>query len=721
RIRIEDAQGNPQPADAVFSRMLLNSGYRTLAVVESLPHGPSVVIQFDETATVVPGEEQILSLRVDIDSLASAQSFAIAIPEPSAVRFIDANTGEVVPLDPTVTFPLSTPPCLITNQSKNVAVSYVPLVEDRVNLGQEAVRLLRLILRHDGDEQSSQVQLAALALALRDANGTAIKPSDVFARVDLAVGQTVVGELAISEMDSLEPVILLAAPPVLSPGQSDSIDIRVWISTEYSVNAFRLLIEDSTSITLRDMSSGAIVEAVDDPLVAGSTFPIISSLIDVNLPAQSPDLCIESGLPDEVIAGDDAVDLLTLEFAYAVPPMHSGIEVESLEIGLFDSLDRWLDPTELFDRIGYRINQGSVVYLSTIELDRGYVIFDFPEDIAIEPGGEVAVDLVADIEPDAPYDHFIVSLTCEDAITLRDATDATRLVGVELDDACFEGLPFSTQAVSILMPAGTPLVRINRLPVGIGFPGQPDVTLARASLTYTSSRKGDLLLDRVRGYLFERQPDGLKQINPGDVFATVSLMVGSEIVASTQPGDTYFELVPVEDCVITSGGFVDLSLIASIRDDAPLGNYVVELSDSSWIEFSDRHLLTPIRAGLAGAEYPVTTREFSIVASSLKRSLTNYPNPFRPEDGTTIAYVLNQDAYVDIKIFTITGERVRRLVVNAYREAGSYPEDGGISDVWDGRNDDGRAVLPGTYLLRLTARYASGETEEVLRKVAVIR
>ena len=43
---------------------------------------------------------------------------------------------------------------------------------------------------------------------------------------------------------------------------------------------------------------------------------------------------------------------------------------------------------------------------------------------------------------------------------------------------------------------------------------------------------------------------------------------------------------------------------------------------------------------------------------NLERSFSNYPNPFNPTIGeaTTIAYVLDQDADVDIRVYALTGD-----------------------------------------------------------------
>jgi len=102
----------------------------------------------------------------------------------------------------------------------------------------------------------------------------------------------------------------------------------------------------------------------------------------------------------------------------------------------------------------------------------------------------------------------------------------------------------------------------------------------------------------------------------------------------------------------------------------------------------------------------------------LSNSFVNYPNPFFPsrDDYTRIVYNLPEDAYVDLEIFTVTGEAVREIVTNVFQMAGAHDE-----YTWSGINGKGRQVAPGTYFCRITARYVSGNVESHRRKVAVIR
>ena len=77
--------------------------------------------------------------------------------------------------------------------------------------------------------------------------------------------------------------------------------------------------------------------------------------------------------------------------------------------------------------------------------------------------------------------------------------------------------------------------------------------------------------------------------------------------------------------------------------------------------------------------------------------LQNVPNPFNPT--TRIPYALASDGGVRLTLYDVTGRYVR-TPVDGYRWTGRY------SVVWDGRDEAGRSVGSGVYIVRMTA----GET-----------
>jgi hypothetical protein len=99
-------------------------------------------------------------------------------------------------------------------------------------------------------------------------------------------------------------------------------------------------------------------------------------------------------------------------------------------------------------------------------------------------------------------------------------------------------------------------------------------------------------------------------------------------------------------------------------------------------------------------------------------ALTNYPNPFHPDETpTTIAYVLQDNASVRMRIYTLSGG----LVLDKQFTAGDQGGSTGLNEVtWDGRNGSGETVASGGYILFIEAE-GNGATMHVMRrKIGVV-
>jgi hypothetical protein len=74
------------------------------------------------------------------------------------------------------------------------------------------------------------------------------------------------------------------------------------------------------------------------------------------------------------------------------------------------------------------------------------------------------------------------------------------------------------------------------------------------------------------------------------------------------------------------------------------------------------------------------------------RLYQNYPNPFNPS--TVIEFSLSAPSPVDMRVFNVKGQQVRRLV-DETKPAGRYRV------TWNGQTDTGETVASGVYFYRL--------------------
>jgi hypothetical protein len=217
------------------------------------------------------------------------------------------------------------------------------------------------------------------------------------------------------------------------------------------------------------------------------------------------------------------------------------------------------------------------------------------------------------------------------------------------------------------------------------------------------------------------QRDGLAEtpVAAGDVFTALRLVLDDITVGMATDLDKdsiLFDLNP--GVVIPRGMNAPLAIIGDVSSGAAEGNYFIRFDNASFATIVDENLATAIDPQIEDASYPFQSADLSITGMNLERSFSNYPNPFNPSMGeiTTIAFVLSQDADIDIRIYTLTGDEVITIAANVPHPAGAYQ-----SDQWSGLNDASHPVVPGTYFCCIEARYASGAAETFKRKIAVVR
>lgn len=723
RIKLDDGNGNARLAGETFSRIVLSSAYTNLAVLEDVPMESSVLLVFSTPDVLYPGEKKILSLMVDIDSSAEVGNFLLYIDGPEDIAFAEFNTGQPITMDPSVQFPLQTASCRIENPSEAMAVSYIPLLGENVNYGQKNVNFMNIVLRHPGEPQSSQIKLTGFSFEFIDSLGESLPLNGILEEIKVFRQNMVIGYLSDFTYGQDSGWLPLNAPPVLSPGEIDTLNIRCSLLEDIYAGDIGLEIKDSSAFVFRDANSGLKLEAISDKdsLSAETIFPMLSGIARLKQPAENLHLCIEPILPSSIVGGADSVSLFELTFNYPVADQYSPIRLSSLQVSVIDTLEKALDPSLIFQRIGYVPADEQAIYQSSLGLNEGRAEFDFGDDgLVLYPGDDVSLSLIADLESDIPYDHFKIVVQNWNYFDTYDATDTTHDPGYSLSGSCSGPFPYESGIANVFLPAGRPIISINALPTQSGYPGNDAVALLSADIRYQSeSYVGSLELRNLYGEILQRTEDGFDNISAENPFDRISLYINDDLVAQDTimlNGNVNLEIDP--GFTIARDNMYALQLVGVVSDLAIPGNYVLRFGDSTFLDLADKNLGSVIYAGIENATYPFLGSELSLSEASLEKSFTNYPNPFNPdlEGFTRIGFIIDQDAYIDIEIYTITGKSVNEVAQNSRRNAGAY-----TIDRWYGVDDLGLTVIPGTYFCRITAHYDSGKTESFRRKIAVIR
>ena len=102
-------------------------------------------------------------------------------------------------------------------------------------------------------------------------------------------------------------------------------------------------------------------------------------------------------------------------------------------------------------------------------------------------------------------------------------------------------------------------------------------------------------------------------------------------------------------------------------------------------------------------------------------SVMAYPSPVRfgiTDRRMKLSYVLNQDADVDVTLYTLVGEKIFEKKFRAGNNGGRLGVNDGFQ--WDGSKADGGRVAGGMYVCQVRATNSNGDSENAGIKVAVI-
>jgi len=114
-----------------------------------------------------------------------------------------------------------------------------------------------------------------------------------------------------------------------------------------------------------------------------------------------------------------------------------------------------------------------------------------------------------------------------------------------------------------------------------------------------------------------------------------------------------------------------------------------------------------VAAHTTDGDEEVSVRASVAVPAIETRLVSVHPNPFHP--AATVEFDLSRAGHVRLEVYDAGGARVRTLY-DGDAAAGRHAE------VWDGRDDGGRAVASGVYFARLTADRATLSRRMVLLK-----
>jgi hypothetical protein len=454
---------------------------------------------------------------------------------------------------------------------------------------------------------------------------------------------------------------------------------------------------------------------------------------------------LNAGLVDEVSAGDTTLTFLSATFPSSFEPgtyapllilagnyngigLHDTLAVDSVTVQIPATLAVDAHRSDTVVTIGQAFEVNAIV------TNRGQA--------GLADGGTLSLDLAdSPFGVEDPLRSFGPHLpdTAVWTVTVPD----TSTIGIYDISVVIETVPHDgntdppqsallyqggRDVVSISIVEGNDLavstLSIPGIPPGNVSAGQSGIPVLALQLANRGNARNEIRLDSMRVSLRERDGGAISPASDviegllvahdaggSSVIAQAAGLGGQTILLDFSGAD--FRLGTAPDTL-----FFSMSIGDSPRSETVL-LHVAGGEDIHAVDTSNGHVAaavdplgTPL-GELASAFLVLNDDDFGT-------SFKNFPNPFRAgAENTTFSYYLPGRANLDLTIYTLTGELVKKFHFDSGTSGGSGP--GMNSFAWDGRNGGGHVVLNGVYLCIVEADLEAGSTLSLKHKVAVLK
>jgi len=709
-LRLEGRDGAALPAGGVVAAATVLAGGVPAGAVTVAPDETEARLRIPLAPPVdlAPDRDTAVQVVLDLRPGAATDSFRVVFPDAAWCRVRDVLTGGTVPVVfPEGAVPAVSPAARIVTPVDGLAARTAAADTVTGAQGQSGVALPGFVLGLPGGADGQSALVDTLVLAMTDGAGAVLPPAAVCRRLWL----TPPGRPAVP----VEPVpgafrvaVPLVGPLTVAAGQETAVGIAVDLADTAAVGAYRLGLA-AAGAAARDPLTGAPVPLVlDDPVPVGGA-------LRVQTPATG---AVVAALPEaarRATVGGRDVPLLVLAFGHPGAAGTSDIVLDSLLVCGRDEAGGAVDLSRLLDGVSLWRDGAPVATPPAVAVAGGNLLFT--PGLRLPPGRQARLEVRGDIAP-AAVPGLVTVCAPSTTMALADANTGAR---VALSLAPGQVSPLASGAVELVRVADRlVLAAADSLPAVLPAGGGAAVPALRLSVTNGSGAgSGDLWFGGLS--LAVRDGDG-GLLRAGEVFAGATLATadGTWQVAMTAKAadDTLLVLHAASPLVLTPGRRHDLVLSVTPAAATPAarlslgfaaGDLAVAPADSAP---GDVVVLPE-----PGTVLPFATASAAFVPLDLAASYANFPNPFAAgREATTFVFALPQPGRVTLTLYTPRGEVVRRLLVDAAREAGLHD-----TVVWDGRNGDGRVVRNGVYLAEIRVRYDDGRSERLVRKTAVVR
>ncbi|MFW6210493.1 MAG: FlgD immunoglobulin-like domain containing protein [bacterium] len=639
-------------------------------------------------------------------------------PSPGSAEFqadeITFNSGASI----NISGQPSNPPVMLVTEVKPAELLEVSHtgggMQTFVSTGQQNIIPMNLSFFNASGEGAASVIMDAITLTAKsyDPFGNTLSPSSIINSIKIQDKNTgtIYGQLDSASLPSSPRPMEIPLSLVNIPSGTTTTANIILEMTENTASAganFIISLENHESISAFDYytyEKTTVQSSPADP----TGFEMVSNFSTLKKQAVEASAQISDSLPQTINKGQQNVELLSAVFENPGDVDTASVEFHQITINLSDDNGDPVVPGQLFSKVSITDPSGAVIYASkdssSLENSGGAIFFPLLNTIHVAAGSTAAVVVRADINASTAYNNFKVSVSGPDDMPARDVNSFAPVQVTITTDS-----PFVSKLA--LLSSTFRVAGDGKIPSNI-YKGSSDIHIMDIILS-SPLAFGDENSLLARGITLTALDQNSMEINFDTAASSIKSVSASGESFHPAAADTQLYIAFPEDVTIPTSGSTAVSLYADIKDDTSADAVVFSLQSSAHIDAYESN--DPLRQVFAvpdaGYSFPMLSGTGHIKGSAGGLNFRTYPNPFMRGSSASIAYYLDTPGKTTIEVFDIMGNRLRTIIKDEYRQAGAHE-----SDSWDGRDENGRYLTAGTYLIRIKT-----ETSDSVRKITFIK
>ncbi len=585
-------------------------------------------------------------------------------------------------------------------------------ISSTVSLSEQNFIPLEISFFNASGDNAADILISALTITVKDATtGNIINPStvvDYIAVSDKDYGD-IYGQLNNSQIpNSVVPVYIPMNNYEISVPANTTITVNIKVNITDSSSAvgktFAISINSDNDIYAYDFYSfkkANVYSALFDSFpMTHNTIRIITELDHINL-------WYKDIMPNSIYKGMVNVGMMQIAVENPGDTTTSSALIKNINVRFLNTARNPVMPKLAFSKVSLTNETGTITFDSKVSAQlsatENIVTFNIPQGIEIEGGAKITLTVKADILSNTEVDSFFITTMNFPTDIVAYIAGTTKTVNVN----SLVSVPYES-SVAVLI-SSFKISFTPKMPGNI-FAGEK-INIMDFNFSSPVIASGSNTIS-AKGITFTAKDSSGNLINFSDIFSKLNLNTPAGSIENPAPDSPYIYFNFPEAITITSGGVV-LSLYADVKDSVKQGSVQVLLSNTinvyAYANYNPNNKVFIMPD--TGYSFPMSSGIGVISGSSDSISFTNYPNPFKPGIKTKLSYFMTEDCNVTIKVYDITGRLIRTIIEKELKDKGPHTE-----DFWDGKDDAGRYVIAGTYIIKI--EYCSKKES---RKVTLIK